>query len=70
MEKQLEIDCLKAELRRERERTCLLHKELKLCCYIHKLIVGTDLKDWDGDIWGDCDESSSEEAEELEERNV
>ena len=37
---------------------------------IQKLIMGTDHEDWDEDIWGDSDENSSEEAEDLEERDV
>ncbi|KAM9591186.1 uncharacterized protein ACIBXB_006082 [Morphnus guianensis] len=37
---------------------------------IRNLITGMDPEDWDGDIWGDSDENSSEEVEELEEREV
>ncbi|KAK4810106.1 hypothetical protein QYF61_008082 [Mycteria americana] len=64
-ESQLEIECLKADLQWERERTRLLEwkiyvmltqaKEPPSIAQIRKLIVGTDPEDWDGDIWGDSD---------------
>ncbi|KAM9591229.1 uncharacterized protein ACIBXB_006102 [Morphnus guianensis] len=78
--KQGEIDCLKVELRREKEQTRLLERKIEIMLAqakkppsiteIRKLITGTDPEDWDGDIWGDSDENSSEEVEELEERDV
>lgn len=79
--KQLEIDCLKAELQRESKQMCLLEQKIEIMLaqatpphtsivQIQKLIAGADSKDWDGDIWGDPDENSSNEMKELEEMDV
>ncbi|KAK4828549.1 hypothetical protein QYF61_027518 [Mycteria americana] len=74
------INCSKGELKRERERTHLLEQKIETMLaevkkpsnvvQIRKLIVGAVPEDWDGHIWGDSDEISSEDTEELEERDV
>ncbi|KAK4816905.1 hypothetical protein QYF61_024915 [Mycteria americana] len=79
-ESQLEVECLKAELQWERDRTHLLEPRIEIMStqakkppsvvQIRKLIAGTDPKDWDGDIWGDSDEASVDETEELEEKDL
>ena len=52
------------------EITLALAKKPPSVTQIRKVITGTDPEDWDGDVWGDSDENSSEEGDELEERDV
>ena len=60
----------KVVIRKEKIAIILAQAEKPLSVQIQKLIMTVDIEEWDGDTWGESDESSLEEIEELKERNV
>lgn len=79
----MEADCLKEELKQRKRAESNREQRIEIILAQEKKtqtnpkercpssVVNCDHReDWGEDIWGHSNESSSEEAEELEERNV